>query len=1504
MYLAPQPHKPADPHLSTSLSVYLPLEEEFSFNKNDAPVAEETPQSILASQSLASGRSFHTYVTANSRDPSFTSINESLLRNDSVGLFENTLPQTIDPYDDDATPKIAQSSSYADPIDDATPVVDTHGFIHTKEPTNSLSVELSPRKRASLLPQQELNPKFQRLSMTLQHSTMGTSDDSFQFMSSFQQNIDRVNTATSGNGKPINRTSNYYHKIHESQPPDDDEAESLVSHVDARSEASSVSNRSSVISYDAEVPVPSSGHLLDEETNSSSSFYFNGGTVPSGSNSLGSSAASTTQNFSKFNGSRVSPLKIVKKPQNESLDDIPVRKDLVYKFEQIRSDDEKDITEKQKNDLIIASSRQPLQEKYPQGLNISFTDSVLDPKNTDANTTVEGTPGTTVDSAQVSIAESTLSTAPVDDEDLSSLFIRAIHGFNSSTLQSESDASICLSFDKDDLAFVHTIDDSGWGEVTLVESLQRGWIPMNYFTIAVSDEKDEVEEDNDANVGTIPNSNFLRPLFHACGKFLMNPLSHRSRKGKYTFSIRVVNSIRDGVRLLLQETDCLSRANEIVTKKPVVRKTRKTLLADWYNLMVKANEFKGTSNFNKIEILTLMIYQVIRKATAFLQIWSIESKQIVKRETEKRLQTDMNNYPLLSSPPSAKQRVTEINGILFSYLGIIIGRLDLIEHNTVGCDILETLTHQIILLLRELLFISKTGSDFSLEKPAELDGSLDTLLSLVSDLVTGVKSLVMKTLNETDEERKHLYDINGGPQSNPQTDYYYTQEGGDLIGIAGKMIKAISSTISSIRKLLEVTGDFKLNAERAYPDYSKMKTDPADFIKKCSIGIAKSQSVGNRDLKALKKAQDSKHRNRYSMMRSGKTGELGLTPNGAHLLHDALITDFEGSSFSVSNAEFEPFTNSSETALDGKHTIKDELLVDLNGNLLGASFKGLVYTLTNEESPPEYFFVSTFFICFRSFAAGIDLVEELIGRFDIGSSYRKSVDGDLSVDIKMKNRRRLVVKMFQLWLESYWNQEKDYSLLTTLINFFNEGVSSYLPIEAIKLIEIAAKLSTRPLIENKKRIPKTGTTKQLMSRSITVSRLARKGSVNNLQNASNETLSSRYSMVDGYELSKINTNSSTSSSLKSMSLPMPLGVGNQTSSSSSLLSKNQVGTIEKVILTYRAILGESWCPQLYIDAKSYIPLDMTTALANWFTVCDQSWVLSNYRPNLLDFNGLEIAKQLTLIESHIFVAIRPDELLNENFTAKRAHLKLAPNVRQSLLFTNCLSGYVLESILQPKINQKLRVNMIKTWLKIAISCLYLRNFNSLAAIITALQSHLVTRLTRVWSELSEKYQDLYEYLSGIIHPEKNYSVYRTKLRNFLVSNDYNIPIVPYFSLFLQDLTFVTDGNPNFRKANTFLNQKIINIDKYLKTARIIADIESLQVPYTSEASKHEYKRSSLMIAMSGAQGKPENTDDYRIIAVAPLQELILLELWKVSQLNRQEEDRAWKLSCLIQPRDA
>ncbi|RCK62391.1 Bud site selection protein 5 [Candida viswanathii] len=1359
--------------------------------------------------------------------PSLSSINNSLLHNSSKN-------SSMD--DNDETPLINSRDRYPDD----TPIVNANGFLeelnnHDVAPAEQQRQleELEEEDPSALLPKRKLSKKFKRLSVALQNTR--ASGDSHQFRNTFQTNVEQANrTAAQESSNSLERKSTYYAKLEEKQArahdKQDKDAENMVTDKDHHLETSSLSTRaSSIHSSDISMSGGSGSERDDSSLNknqsrtSSNNFVFNN-EFPSSYN---------------IGGSKVK-------------DDIPARKDLLMS----------DSSKSELNDSRLQSYNNSTAMLEEGGLNIVYKETQADKDDKTQGKKKSTTP----------VAD--------DDDDLSEFFIRALHSFDSSTLQSESDASICLSFEKNDIAFLHNIDESGWGEVTLIDTLQTGWIPMNYFAVVITndDVEDSEEDDLDEQEGRIPNSQYLKPLFHSCGQFLSNPLSHRNRKDKYTFSIRVINSIRDGVRLLLQQTDCLSRSNEIVTKRPVVRRSRKSLLADWYNLMVKANEFKGTSNYSKIEILTLMVYQVTRKALSFLEVWSAESKQIVTRDNEGKLYDDLNNYPLLGRPPLAKHRITEINGILNSYLGLIIGRLDLIEHNQIGCDMLETLAHQVILLLRELLFISRTGSDYSTEKPKDLDSSLDGLLSLVSDLVASVKNLVVKTINETDQDRVHNF---GSPQLNGARDYYYTPEGGELIQIASRMIRAISITISSIRRLLEGTGDFKLPSERSYPDYNKMRIEPQEFIRKCSKGITTNNELlpppaTGADVKAYKA-------NRYSMVRAGKTGNLGFTEGGAKFLL-SLNNDVDNSSpFTMSAPEFEPFTTdeASDEKTNKDTDISNELLVDNQGHLLGGSFRGLVYTLTNEDSPPEYFYVSAFFICFRSFGNGIDLVEELITRFQVGVH-----SSDINTDLKLKKRRKLIAQMFQLWMESYWNYEADYNLLTTLINFFNEGMSGYLPLDAIKLIEVGARLSSRPLVEN--RLKRYKPAKQLVDRSITLVKATR-------NEAAMTNDMSRFSMVDSYELSKINTNStSSSSSVKSASLPMPLGPGTSTSP---ILTSAQIQTIEKINLTYRAILGNSWCSQRYISSSKYIPLDLSVLMPNFFIICDQSWVLSNYRPNLLDFNGLEIAKQLTLLESHIFCSIRPDELLNQNYTTKRAHLKLAPNVRLSLLFTNCLSGYVLESILQPNITHKIRVSTVKTWLKVGISCLYLRNFNSLAAIITALESHLITRLSPIWTDLQGKYVELYDYLSSIIHPEKNYHVYRSKLRNFLMSKEFNVPIVPYFSLFLQDLTFVTDGNPNFRKANTFLNQKLINIDKYLKITRVIADIECLQIPYDASAST-TINNSHVADGFGG----DDQDFDYNITPVPGLQELILLELWKICQLNKTEEDRAWKLSCAIQPR--
>lgn len=92
-----------------------------------------------------------------------------------------------------------------------------------------------------------------------------------------------------------------------------------------------------------------------------------------------------------------------------------------------------------------------------------------------------------------------------------------------------------------------------------------------------------------------------------------------------------------------------------------------------------------------------------------------------------------------------------------------------------------------------------------------------------------------------------------------------------------------------------------------------------------------------------------------------------------------------------------------------------------------------------------------------------ELVTELINRFDLADMENKLRDnkpkGKYSTTAsKLKNRRRLICSVFNEWMESYWDYNTDFECISTMINFFNEGMADYLPRESKMLIQTAAKL--------------------------------------------------------------------------------------------------------------------------------------------------------------------------------------------------------------------------------------------------------------------------------------------------------------------------------------------------------------------------------------------------------------------------------------------------------------
>ena len=211
--------------------------------------------------------------------------------------------------------------------------------------------------------------------------------------------------------------------------------------------------------------------------------------------------------------------------------------------------------------------------------------------------------------------------------------------------------------------------------------------------------------------------------------------------------------------------------------------------------------------------------------------------------------------------------------------------------------------------------------------------------------------------------------------------------------------------------------------------------------------------------------------------------------------------------------------------------------------------------------------------------------------------------------------------------------------------------------------------------------------------------------------------------------------------------------------------------------------------------------------------------------SILDFDPMELARQLTIIESKLFCAIQPEELLALEWT-KKSDSK-AVNVKAMSKLSTDLANLVADMILHLE-DAKKRAVMIKHWVKVAAKCLELNNYDSLMAIICSLNSSMVMRLKKTWELVSAKTKVRLDELKTITDVGRNYAVLRQRLQNHVA------PCIPFVGIYLTDLTFIDVGNGTTRQLpgeSGSDSMSVINFDKHVKTAKIIGQLQSFQVPY-------------------------------------------------------------------------
>ncbi|OJD12860.1 hypothetical protein AJ78_06610 [Emergomyces pasteurianus Ep9510] len=205
----------------------------------------------------------------------------------------------------------------------------------------------------------------------------------------------------------------------------------------------------------------------------------------------------------------------------------------------------------------------------------------------------------------------------------------------------------------------------------------------------------------------------------------------------------------------------------------------------------------------------------------------------------------------------------------------------------------------------------------------------------------------------------------------------------------------------------------------------------------------------------------------------------------------------------------------------------------------------------------------------------------------------------------------------------------------------------------------------------------------------------------------------------------------------------------------------------------------------------------------------------------LDIDPLEFARQLTIIESRLYAKIKPTECLNKTWQKKLAPDEPDPaaNVKALILHSNQLTNWVAEMILHQQ-DVKRRVVVIKHFVLIAERCRAMNNYSTLTSIISALGTAPVHRLSRTWAQVSARISAVLENMRRLMASTKNFGEYREALHLA------NPPCIPFFGVYLTDLTFIEDGIPSLTQSH------LINFNKRAKTAEVIRDIQQYQnAPY-------------------------------------------------------------------------
>ncbi|XP_051867747.1 ral guanine nucleotide dissociation stimulator-like 1 isoform X1 [Pristis pectinata] len=238
------------------------------------------------------------------------------------------------------------------------------------------------------------------------------------------------------------------------------------------------------------------------------------------------------------------------------------------------------------------------------------------------------------------------------------------------------------------------------------------------------------------------------------------------------------------------------------------------------------------------------------------------------------------------------------------------------------------------------------------------------------------------------------------------------------------------------------------------------------------------------------------------------------------------------------------------------------------------------------------------------------------------------------------------------------------------------------------------------------------------------------------------------------------------------------------------------------------------------------------------------------KQDFLSFPSDKVAEQLTYMDAELFKKVIPHHCLGCIWSRrdKKGNKHLAPTIRATITQFNVLTKCVISTILKDlQLKPQQRAKIIEKWIDVAQECRIMKNFSSLRAILSAMQSNPIYRLKRTWATVSKDSMLMFEELSEIFSDQNNHLTSRELLMREGTSKFANLDssvkenqkrtqkrlqlqkdmgvmqgTVPYLGTFLTDLTMLDTALPDY------VDGGLINFEKRRREFEVIAQIKLLQ----------------------------------------------------------------------------